>query len=478
MIDPTTRAVPPEGRVSAALVADLARLVGPDAVSASRPVLEAHARDESYHLTMLPDAVVFAAGRDDVVAVLRYASEHLVPVTPFAVGSSLEGHALARFGGISLDVSRMDRILDARPNDLLAVVQPGVAYPRLNAAVRPHGLFMPVDPGAEASLGGMAATNASGTNAVRYGTMRDLVLGLEVVLASGETIRTGSRARKSSSGYDLTRLLVGSEGTLGVFTELTVRLVGLPPAVLGATVVFPDVAAAVQSAVAIIQAGIPIARVELLDAASIEAVNAHKGLGLPEAPTLFLEFHGNEAAVREDAALAGELCADRGGEGFAVALDPAARARLWEARHHAYWAIRARHPGKASFSTDVAVPISRLPESVAFARAQLASRGVAGPILGHVGDGNYHVLVVADPAVPDEWARAEAANAAIVEHAIGLGGTATGEHGVGIRKRKHMRAEHGAALEVMRALKRALDPSGILNPGKLVDDLEAWPPAR
>ncbi len=460
---------------SETLTRDLQRLLAPEKVSSAKAVLEAHGCDEAFPEMILPDVVVFARSREDVVNVMRYASKHRVPVTPFAVGSSLEGHALARFGGISLDVSGMDQLLELRPHDLLAIVQPGVTYPRLNAAARPHGLFMPVDPGAEASLGGMTATAASGTNAVRYGTMRDFVMGLEVVLASGEVIRTGTQARKSSSGLHLTGLFVGSEGTLGVFTELTVRLVGLPNAVLGAVVTFPSVQSAVSSAVSIIQSGIAVARMELVDTLSVRAVNRYKNLHLTEAPTLFLEFHGNPAGVREDAELSREICETHGGQGFAQALDPEERSRLWEARHHAWFALRAMFPGQDAFSTDVAVPISRLPESITEAQRLLREHQLTGTIIGHVGDGNYHALVVADRANPDALARAAQVNEGIVRHAIGLGGTATGEHGVGIRKRKFMALEHGASLGAMRAVKHALDPLGIMNPGKLIDALETWP---
>jgi D-lactate dehydrogenase (cytochrome) len=457
------------------LIRDLQRLLAPENVSSAKAVLEAHGRDEAFPEMILPDVVVFARSREDVVNVMRYASKHRVPVTPFAVGSSLEGHALARFGGISLDVSGMNQLLELRPHDLLAIVQPGVTYPRLNAAARPHGLFMPVDPGAEASLGGMTATAASGTNAVRYGTMRDFVMGLEVVLASGEVIRTGTQARKSSSGLNLTSLFVGSEGTLGVFTELTIRLVGLPNAVLGAVVTFASIQSAVSSAVSIIQSGVAVARMELVDALSVRAVNRYKRLQLTEAPTLFLEFHGNPAGVREDAELTREICETHGGQGFAHALDPEERSRLWEARHHAWFALRAMFPGQDAFSTDVAVPISRLPESITEAQRLLGEHQLTGTIIGHVGDGNYHALVVADRANPDALARAMQVNEGIVRHAIGLGGTATGEHGVGIRKRKFMALEHGASLGTMQAVKHALDPLGIMNPGKLIDDLETWP---
>ena len=460
--------------LEAGLLRDLAKLVPREQLSTVPAILESHGRDEAFSESFLPDVVVFAQSTADVQAVLRYANANRVPVTPFTVGSSLEGHALPRFGGISLDTSRMDRILESRPDDLLAVVQPGVTYPRLNAAMRPHGLFMPVDPGAEASLGGMAATGASGTNAVRYGTMKDFILGFEVVLASGEVIRTGTRARKSSSGYDLTRLLVGSEGTLGVFTELTVRLVGLPQSVLGAVVTFPDISSAVQSAVSVIQAGIPVARMELIDPPAIRAVNAHKGLALTEAPTLFLEFHGNEAGVLEDARLTQELCEANGGTGFAHSLNPEERKQLWEARHQMWFALKAAYPGKHAFPTDVAVPISKLPESIAHATGLLEANNLIGPLVGHVGDGNYHLQIVADRHNSDEWNRAKAVNEAIIQKAIELGGTATGEHGVGIGKRKFMPLEHGAALETMRAIKRALDPQGIMNPGKLVDDVERW----
>jgi D-lactate dehydrogenase (cytochrome) len=457
------------------LIHDLQRLLAPENVSSAKAVLEAHGRDEAFPEMILPDVVVFARSREDVVNVMRYASKHRVPVTPFAVGSSLEGHALARFGGISLDVSGMNQLLELRPHDLLAIVQPGVTYPRLNAAARPHGLFMPVDPGAEASLGGMTATAASGTNAVRYGTMRDFVMGLEVVLASGEVIRTGTQARKSSSGLNLTSLFVGSEGTLGVFTELTIRLVGLPNAVLGAVVTFASIQSAVSSAVSIIQSGVAVARMELVDALSVRAVNRYKRLQLTEAPTLFLEFHGNPAGVREDAELTREICETHGGQGFAHALDPEERSRLWEARHHAWFALKAMFPGQDAFSTDVAVPISRLPESITEAQRLLGEHQLTGTIIGHVGDGNYHALVVADRANPDALARAMQVNEGIVRHAIGLGGTATGEHGVGIRKRKFMALEHGASLGTMQAVKHALDPLGIMNPGKLIDDLETWP---
>ncbi len=460
--------------MTTSLATDLNHIVGENKVSIAQSVLKAHACDESFHLEMLPDAVVFAETREDIQAVLRYATREKIPIVPFTAGTSLEGHALPRFGGISLNTSRMDKILALRPNDLLAVVQPGVLYPKLNAVARGHGLFMPVDPGAEASIGGMTATNASGTNAVRYGTMREMVLALEVVLSDGTVIRTGTQARKSSSGYDLTRLFIGSEGTLGVFSEITIKLIGLPNAILAASATFPDVTSAVSGAVAMIQAGIAIAKLELMDTAAIRAVNQHKGLTLTELPTLFLEFHGGVAGISEDAQLAQELCEGFGAEGFTQSLEPEQRKILWEARHQALWSLKAMNPNKAIISTDAAVPISALPDAVAHAEQQVAAAGLDAGIVGHVGDGNFHVFIVADPNDIERWTAAELVNHRIVEYAIKCGGTATGEHGVGIRKREFMQLEHGAGLEVMRSLKKTLDPLGILNPGKLIDTVDSW----
>jgi D-lactate dehydrogenase (cytochrome) len=444
-------------------------LLGADRVSTAPDDLAAHARDAFYPDELRPDVVVFAQSAADVQAVLAHAHETGRPVVPYAVGSSLEGSALARFGGISLDLTRMDRILEVRPADLLAVVGPGVTHERLNAELEPHGVFFAVDPGADASLGGMAATAASGTMAVRYGTMRENVLALQVALASGELIRTGTRAPKSASGYNLTPLLVGSEGTLGVFTELTVRLAGRPSAVLAATAAFASVDDAVAAAVTVIGEGVPVARIELLDTASLRVVNSSKGLSVTEAPTLFLEFHGQQAAIAEEAAATERICMAHGASEFARAAAEQERERLWEARHHLAYAALAAHAGERATTTDVAVPISELPGAVTRSRELLDEHGLDGYVLGHVGDGNFHVLVMSDPDDGDAQRAADAVNDGIVTHALSVGGTATGEHGVGIRKQRFMRAEHGASLDVMRAIKHALDPRGILNPGKLVD---------
>lgn len=452
------------------LVAALHEIVGDEArVSTSPSVLEQHGGDLSYHAPRLPDVVVFPASTEEVGAVLRFANGHRVPVTAFGAGSSLEGHVIPVRGGISLDLMRMDRILDFRPADFTVVVQPGVMRGKLNEHVNPEGLFFPVDPGADASLGGMAATNASGTMTVRYGAMRAQVLGLEVVLADGTAIRTGGRAAKSSAGYDLTGLFVGSEGTLGVITELTLRLRGLPEHTLAARAVFPSLEAACRAAVALIGAGISVTRVELLDEATLHAVNRYKGTDYAEAPTLFIELAGTQAGVEADL----ELTRAVAGEEGCVALEherrPEARHRLWEARHHAALAIMAAAPGKRLLTTDVCVPVSQLPDAVHHARLALDERGLDAAIIGHVGDGNYHVGFMVDPASTEEVAAAREMNELIVEDALVRGGTCTGEHGVGLGKIRHLEREHGDALPLMRGLKRLADPKGILNPGKVFE---------
>lgn len=449
---------------------ELRSLLGdPRKVGTGQAVREHHSHDFSYHRPRLPDAVVYPESTDDVRAVLEWAARHRVPVVPFGVGSSLEGHTVPLAGGISLDMTRMDAILEVRPEDFLVRVQPGVTRSRLNQRLAREGLFFPVDPGADATIGGMIANNASGTNAVRYGAMKHQVLGLEVVLAGGRVIRTGSRAVKSSAGYNLTALFVGSEGTLGVVTEAILRIYPLPEFVLAARASFPSVEAAARVAVALIRAGVPVARVELVDAPTIRAVNAYKGTRYPERPTLFLEFAGTEAAVREEVALAQELAALEEGVDFAFETEPAARERLWEARHQAALAIAAAAPGRRMMATDVCVPLSQLPAAVAFARRVAEEHGLEAAILGHVGDGNYHVTFMVDPDDPAEVRRAEAVNERIVRDALARGGTCTGEHGVGMGKVKYLEAEHGAeAVELMRALKAVLDPLGILNPGKVV----------
>lgn len=413
--------------------------------------------------------MVFPASRSEVEAILRWANDERVPVTPYGSGTSVEGHVIPVHGGISLDLSRMNAILEVRPGDLLARVQAGVTRLQLEERLREAGLFFPVDPGADASIGGMVATNASGTNAVRYGTMRDNTLGLEVVLADGTVIRTGGAAPKSSAGYDLTRLFVGSEGTLGVVTEVLLRVRALPEFVVAGRAVFPDIDTAVRAATRLIQTGTAVARVELLDELTVRAVNAYEGTEYAEGPTLFLEFSGAEPTVRHELEHAETLASREGCVAFEAASDEAERVRLWNARHNAALAVMASAPGKKLMSTDVCVPVSALPDAIRHAREVVESAGVAGAILGHVGDGNYHTIFMVDPADTAEVARAETINAEIVRYALALDGTCTGEHGIGLGKLGYLREERGAAVDVMRAIKRTLDPHGILNPGKVVD---------
>ncbi len=440
--------------------------------STSDAVRAHHGHDESHFPDALPDAVIWPHSTEEVVAVVRACREHAVPIVPFGVGSSLEGHILALHGGISVDFSEMDKVLAVHGEDMDAVVQPGVTRKQLNAELHGSGLFFPIDPGADASLGGMAATRASGTNAVRYGTMRENVLGLEVVLADGRVIRTGGRARKSSSGYDLTRLMVGSEGTLGLITALTVRLHPLPEAVSGAVCAFASVDSAVRTVIQTIQIGVPVARIELLDALTVRAINRYSKTELREAPMLFFEFHGSPASVEEQARTVQEIARDNGGEDFEWATRPEDRSRLWQARHDTYFACLNLRPGCRGITTDVCVPISRLAECIAGTREDIASSGLTAPIVGHVGDGNFHTLILVDPADETEIERAEALNRRIVERALAMDGTCTGEHGIGFGKQDFLVAEHGSgAVDAMRALKLALDPDNLLNPGKVVPDV-------
>ncbi len=428
-----------------------------------------HGHDESHFPDALPDAVVFVHDTDEVVATVRACREHAVPIIPFGVGSSLEGHILAIRGGISVDFSQMNKVVAVHPEDMDAVVQPGVTRKQLNAELHGSGLFFPIDPGADASLGGMAATRASGTNAVRYGTMRDNVLGLTAVLADGRVIRTGGRARKSSAGYDLTRLLVGSEGTLGIITELTMRLHPLPEAVSGAVCAFPDVVDAVTTVIQTIQLGIPVARIELVDTLTVQAINRYSKTTLREAPMLFFEFHGSPASVAEQARTVQEIARDNGGLDFEWAERPEDRSRLWAARHDVYFASLNLRPGCRGLTTDVCVPISKLAECVDATRADIDASGLIAPIVGHVGDGNFHTLILIDPDNAEEIERAEALNRRIVERALAMGGTCTGEHGIGIGKQDFLVQEHGtAAIEAMRLIKHALDPGDLLNPGKIL----------
>ncbi len=429
---------------------------------------EQHGRDESPFDVDPPDVVVFADSNEDIAAVLALAHAHQVPVIPYGAGTSLEGHLLAVQGGVSLDVSRMNRILEIHADDLTVTVQAGVTRHQLNAELRHLGLFFPIDPGADASLGGMAATRASGTNAVRYGTMRENVLGLTVVTAQGEVIRTGTRARKSSAGYDLTRLYVGSEGTLGVIAEVTLRLYPLPEAVSAAVCSFPSIDAAVRTTIAIIQMGVPIARCELLDAHAVRAVNRHDRLSLPESPMLLMEFHGSQAGVQEQATTVQELARELGGTDFEWATTPEDRTRLWTARHHAYLSALQMRPGCRCVTTDTCVPISRLAESIQASVDEVEASGLPYFIVGHVGDGNFHMGYLIDPAQPEERAVAERLSAQMVARALKLEGTCTGEHGIGLHKQAFLLEEAGAgAVAQMQALKRALDPHNIMNPGKI-----------
>jgi len=451
------------------IAADLRAVLSHDQVSTNQSVLEQHARDESYHLPVLPDVVVFPESTDDVSAIVKYAAEHHIPLVPFGMGSGLEGHVVPVRHGISIDMMRMNQIIEISPDDFLVCVQPGVTRVQLNDALKQYGLFFPVDPGANASLGGMAATNASGTTTVRYGAMRDNVRALTVVTASGAVIHTGSRAAKSSSGYNLTGLFIGSEGTLGIFSELWLRVYGITEATIAARAEFSDVAHCVEASTAIVGAGIPIVRVELVDAPFIEAVNGYKKTSYNVVPTLFLEFRGTAKSVQADVSAAREILVEAGCALFEFVASERERNQLWEARHTAAYAFMHHHPGYSHMATDVCVPLSKLPEAVAYAKKLLGERGVRGAIVGHVGDGNFHVSLAVKPTDVDDMARAEAFNAALVTQALALGGTCTGEHGVGLGKRKYQEAEHGSSIEMMRAIKAVLDPLHILNPGKLID---------
>ena len=427
-----------------------------------------HGRDESPIDAPPPEVVVFCESTADVVAVLQLADEHAVPVIPYGAGSSLEGHLLAVQGGVSLDVSRMNAILSVRAEDLTVTVQAGVTRMQLNNEIRHTGLFFPIDPGADASLGGMSATRASGTNAVRYGTMRENVLGLTVVTAQGEAIHTGTRARKSSAGYDLTRLMVGSEGTLGVITEVTLKLYPQPEAVSAATCTFPSIDAAVRTTIQIIQMGIPIARCELLDAHAVRAVNRHDKLTLTEAPMLLMEFHGSAASVKEQAETVQDIATEFGGEGFQWATTPEERTKLWAARHRAYFAGLQLKPGCRSVTTDTCVPISHLAEAVTVASEEAEAAGITHYIVGHVGDGNFHIAYLIDPEVPEDRETAERLNAQLVARALKMDGTCSGEHGIGLHKMDFLVSEAGSgAVAMMRSIKQALDPKNIMNPGKI-----------
>ncbi len=448
-----------------------------DRIVTSGEELERHGRPVfTYHAPHSPDAVVFPKNREEVVGLLHFADERGVPLVPYGAGSSLEGHTIPLHGGISLDFRLMDEILELRPDDFIVRAQPGVTREQLNAALREHGLFFPVDPGWDASLGGMAATNASGTNAVRYGAMRERVLGLEVVLAGGRVMRTGGMSMKSSAGYNTTALFVGSEGTLGVFTEITLKLESVPEHILAARVIFPDIERAGRAAVSMVRSGMQIGRVELVDARTMEAVNAYKGTDYAVSPTLFLEFSGSEVSVGHDLDLARRISGKEEAGEFEFEADEAAREKLWEARHEAGLAVGRLNPDKKPMTTDVCVPISDLPDALREARDTIASHGLDGAILGHVGDGNYHAIFPVDPEDAADLEKAEAVNAEIVAYALARGGTCTGEHGIGFGKVGHLQEEHGDSLAFMRAIKEVADPNGILNPGKIFSSGETQVP--
>ena len=440
-----------------------------DRLSTGRAIREQHANTMTWLPCEPPDAVVFVESTEEVQIVVRACAAHGLPVVAFGTGSSLEGQVNAPKGGICVDLSRMNRVLAVHQEDLDCIVEPGVTRKQLNEHLRDVGLFFPIDPGADASLGGMAATRASGTNAVRYGTMKDNVIALTVVLASGEVITTSTRARKSSAGYDLTRLFIGAEGTLGIITRLTLKLHGLPEAVSAGVCSFPTIRAACDATILTIQSGLPVARIELLDEVQVRASNAYSKLTLAEVPTLFLEFHGTEAGVKEQAERFGEIAAEFGGSEFTWATRPEDRTRLWQARHDAYWASLPLRPGAKAIATDVCVPISRLAECVDETKRDIEEMGLIAPIVGHVGDGNFHTVLLVDMDDPQDLSKVKGFMSRMVERALAMGGTATGEHGVGQGKRKYMEAEHGSgALDVMRAIKLALDPKGIMNPGKII----------
>lgn len=452
-----------------ALVHELRTILG-DRVSTAASVKEHHSHGESWHAAADPDAVVFPDTTDEVSRVVRACAAHDAPIVPFGIGSSLEAHVNAIRGGVSIDLTRMTKVLRLSPDDMDVTVEAGLTHRKLNDHLKNTGLMFMVDPGADATIGGMTATRASGTAAVRYGTMRETVLGLTVVLADGRVIRTGGRARKSSSGYDLTRLFVGSEGTLGVITEVTLRLYGRPEAITTAVCNFPSMEAAATTVIQTIQLGVPVARIEIIDEAQLRVVNQYSKTSFPEAPTLFFEFHGpSQAVVEEHARLVKDVTDEHGGSAFRWTSSLEERARLWEARHNALYATIASRPGCKAWTSDVCVPIAHLAECIVETQQDLAASNLVAPLVGHAGDGNFHLIFMLDPNDPEEHARVAAANHRLVERALKFGGTCSGEHGVGTGKLKYLEHEHGAgALEVMRQVKAALDPKNLMNPGKLV----------
>ena len=450
------------------LVTELRKIVSAEGrVTVEREQIDRHGRGWKYHTPHPPDAVVFPSKRDEIVEIIRFANEWDVPVVPYGEGSSLEGHTIPLHGGISLDLSQMHGIREIRPKDFIVSVEPGVTHGQLNEQLKEYELFFPVDPGWNASLGGMAGTNASGTNAVRYGTMRTQVLDLEVVLADGRIMRTGGKAVKSSAGYNLTGLFVGSEGTLGVFTELTLRVYPIPERILAGRAVFSDIVTAGRAAIAMLQSGLQIGRVEMVDPRTIESVNSYKSTDYAIAPTLFLEFSGSQISVDHDVETASRILKSHGCETFEFESGESGREKLWEARHEAGLAIKALNPDKSSMTTDVCVPISDLPDALNHARNTMDAHGIDGAILGHIGDGNYHAVLPVDPEDETEFSVAEQVNAEIVAYALERGGTCSGEHGIGSGKIEHLQKEHGDSLPFMQEIKLLADPKGIMNPGKI-----------
>jgi D-lactate dehydrogenase (cytochrome) len=447
-------------------VAQIRALVG-DRITTAMAVRQHHGADASWHPPLPPDAVVYAHSTEEVSAIVKICAATRTPIIPFGVGSSMEGHISALQGGITIDLSEMNQIVEVHAEDMDVTVQPGVTRKQLNTWLRDTGLFFPIDPGADASIGGMTATRASGTNAVRYGTMRENVLALTVVLPNGDIIHTGGRARKSSAGYDLTRLFVGSEGTLGIFTEITLRLYGIPEATSSAICNFADLDGAVNTVIQTIQSGIPVARIELMDDTQMDALNRYSKLNYPVEPTLLLEFTGTDAGVVEQAEMVQAIAGEHGGKNFQWATVAEERNKLWQARHDSLWAILALQPGRQAFPTDVCVPISRLAECIAETKKDLETTWLKAPILGHVGDGNFHMVLLIDRDDPKDIAEVERLNDRLVNRAISMGGTCTGEHGIGSYKMRFLDAEHGKALELMKLLKRSIDPQNIMNPGKM-----------
>ena len=447
-------------------ILEIRQILG-ERLSTAAAVREHHGKDQTWNPSQPPDAVAFVQNTEEVQAIVRICARNKVPLIPFGTGTSLEGHFTAPHGGICIDISAMNQILEVNSEDLDCRVQAGVTRKQLNIYLRDKGLFFPIDPGADASLGGMAATRASGTNAVRYGTMRENVMGVSAVLANGEIVRMGTRARKSSAGYDLTRLMVGSEGTLGVITEVCLKLYGIPDSIKAGVCAFPSVEACCNTAIQVIQMGIPIARIELVDAEHIKAINAYSKLSMAEAPTLFVEFHGTNAGTSEQSEMFAEIASEFGAGAIEWATQEEDRAKLWQARHDAFWATKSMKPGKQeSIATDVCVPISRLAECVIETQRDLEENNIYGPIIGHVGDGNFHVVLFCDRGDPQEVKRVKDVYGRMIKRALAMGGTCTGEHGIGSGKREYLAMEHGNGLDVMQAIKAALDPLNIMNPGK------------